>query len=87
MIGDGTLVLGLNWPIALTATLALLVVRPIAAWVSLLASLQPTDEKAIIGFFGICGLGSLYYMASGTSAATFSEEATLWSTLFLVILA
>lgn len=86
MIGDGTLVLGLTWPIAVTATLALLVVRPIAAWVSLLGSPQPTNEKAIIGFFGIRGLGSLYYMAFATSAAKFSEEATLWSTVFLVIL-
>lgn len=86
MIGDGTLTSGLTWPIALTAVIALFAVRPIAAWLSLLGNAQPTEEKAIIGFFGIRGLGSLYYMAFATSAAKFADETTLWSTVFLVIL-
>lgn len=86
MIGDGTMLLGLTWPIVLTALLALFAVRPIAAWLSLIGSPQPAEEKAIIGFFGIRGLGSLYYMAFATMAATFEGEAALWSTVFLVIL-
>lgn len=86
MIGDGTLVSGLNWSIALTAVIALFAVRPIAAWLSLLGGPQPMEEKAIIGFFGIRGLGSLYYMAFATSAAKFADEPSLWSTVFLVIL-
>lgn len=84
LVGDGTLVLGLTWPIGLTAIVALFIVRPIAAWVSLIGS--PVEEKAIIGFFGIRGLGSLYYMAFATTAANFADEQTLWSTAFLVIL-
>jgi NhaP-type Na+/H+ or K+/H+ antiporter len=86
MTGDGTLLLGLTWSIVLTALLTLFAVRPVAAWVSLIGAPQPIEEKAIIGFFGIRGLGSLYYMAFATSAATFTGEPTLWSTVFLVIL-
>lgn len=86
VIGDGTLIAGLTWPITLTAVIALFAVRPMAAWLSLLGNAQPAEEKAIIGFFGIRGLGSLYYMAFATSAAKFADEPTLWSTVFLVIL-
>ncbi|UVC12631.1 cation:proton antiporter (plasmid) [Rhizobium sp. TH2] len=86
MLGDGTLLLGMTWPIVATALLALFAVRPLAAWVSLVGSPQPGDEKAIIGFFGIRGLGSLYYMAFATTVARFPGEERLWSTVFLVIL-
>lgn len=86
MIGEGALLLGLTWPIVLTAVLTLFAVRPIAAWLSLIGTPQSKEERAIIGFFGIRGLGSLYYMAFATSAANFQAEPTLWSTVFLVIL-
>jgi NhaP-type Na+/H+ or K+/H+ antiporter len=47
---------------------------------------MPADEKAVIAFFGIRGLGSAYYLAYGLGVATFERPDLLWSALGLVIL-
>ena len=45
------------------AMLTLLLVRPLVAWVSLIGRKEPATERAIIAFFGIRGIGSVYYLA------------------------
>jgi sodium/hydrogen antiporter len=41
----------------------------------------------VIAFFGIRGLGSVYYLAYGVNHGRFEYEVSIWSTLGLVILA
>ena len=65
----------------------LLVIRPLAGWISLLGVKRPKLERAIIAFFGIRGLGSVYYLSYGFNHATFDYEYNLWGTLGLIIAA
>jgi NhaP-type Na+/H+ or K+/H+ antiporter len=39
-----------------------LVIRPIAVWLGLLGQKIPTSERRLISWFGIRGIGSLYYL-------------------------
>ncbi len=42
--------------------LLLLVIRPLAVWLGLLGSKISTNQRWLIGWFGIRGVGSLYYL-------------------------
>ncbi|MER2266940.1 cation:proton antiporter [Methylobacterium oxalidis] len=85
LIGGG-LLKGLTWEAALFAGLALFIVRPVCGWLSLLGTNQPTSERAVISFFGIRGLGTIYYLAYGLNHAVFEQADLLWSTAGLTIL-
>ncbi|WEX73942.1 sodium:proton antiporter [Sinorhizobium numidicum] len=86
IIGDGTVVSALTWKIVLAALLTIFLIRPIIGWASLGGLPQPFAEKAIIGFFGIRGVGSFYYIAFATGQVEFGTERTLWVTVFLIVL-
>jgi NhaP-type Na+/H+ or K+/H+ antiporter len=76
---------GLGWREVAFAAIMLLVIRPLAGWISLIGVERPKLERAIIAFFGIRGLGSVYYLSYGFNHATFTYEFSLWGTLGLVI--
>jgi len=78
---------GIGWEEVLFAAVMLLVIRPLAGWISLLGVERPKFELAIIAFFGIRGLGSVYYLSYGFNHATFDYEYSLWGTLGLIIAA
>ena len=50
---------GLGWQKVAFAAIMLLIIRPLAGWISLLGVKRPKLELAIISFFGIRGLGSV----------------------------
>ena len=66
-------------------------VRPVAAYVSLAVRARPSDtpgglrrgERAAVAFFGVRGVGSLYYLAYALGQMELAEEAWLWSTVGL----
>ena len=68
------------------AAVAVFLVRPITAWVALIGARQAGDEKAVIAFFGIRGLGSAYYLAYGLNHGRFENPDALWSVLGLIVL-
>ena len=78
---------GIGWEEILFAGVMLLVIRPLAGWISLLGVRRPRTELAIIAFFGIRGLGSVYYLSYGFNHAAFDYEYNLWGTLGLIIAA
>jgi NhaP-type Na+/H+ or K+/H+ antiporter len=78
---------GIGWQEMLFAALMLLVIRPLAGCISLLGVKRPKFELAVIAFFGIRGLGSVYYLSYGLNHASFGYEYSLWGTLGLIILA
>jgi sodium/hydrogen antiporter len=65
----------LTWPAALVGLACLLAVRPLAGLAGLAGSGHRLDERAAIGFFGIRGVGSFYYLAYAYNAAEFDAEA------------
>ena len=87
MLVSGGLLANVGWEEAAFAGLAIFVVRPVAGWVSLAGCGRPPLERFVIAFFGIRGLGSVYYLAYGVNHGRFEYEVSIWSTLGLVILA
>jgi NhaP-type Na+/H+ or K+/H+ antiporter len=86
ILAEGSLLSHADWRIVLVAVLVLALVRPLAAWVSLLGCRQPLAEKLIVSIFGIRGLGSIYYLAYASGKAKFENVETIWATVFVVIL-
>lgn len=76
-----------GWTEFAFAAVMLLVIRPLAGWISLIGVPRPRLERAIIAFFGIRGLGSVYYLSYGFNHADFEQQHILWGTLGLIIAA
>jgi NhaP-type Na+/H+ or K+/H+ antiporter len=61
----------LIWTDYLVALVILFLIRPVAAWISLIGSGHPAEERGLISFFGIRGIGSFYYIAYGINHGEF----------------
>jgi NhaP-type Na+/H+ or K+/H+ antiporter len=68
------------------AVLLLLVVRPLAGWVALPGGGRGRRDRAVIAFFGVRGIGSLYYLSYGLNHAEFEGADRLWAVTGLVVL-
>jgi sodium/hydrogen antiporter len=69
-----------TWETIVAALLLILVARPLAGWIGLAANPGTTRaERALISFFGIRGLGSIYYLAYGLNRVELVEAETLWT--------
>ena len=57
-------VAALHWPRnALIAAVLILVIRPAAAWCRWSAPMLHGRERAVVAFYGVRGIGSIYYLA------------------------
>ena len=52
----------LTWGGFLLLVLLLLVIRPLSVWLGLIGAKIPTNERVLISWFGIRGIGSIYYV-------------------------
>ncbi|KFG68051.1 cation:proton antiporter [Microvirga sp. BSC39] len=82
----GDLFNALTWQAVVFGLLALFVIRPLAGWIGLIGTDPPPGEKAAISFFGIRGLGSIYYLSYALNHAEFDNADLLWSTAGFIIL-
>jgi NhaP-type Na+/H+ or K+/H+ antiporter len=85
-VSEGKMLEAMSWPVLVFALAAIFLVRPLAGWLSLLGSAEPGDEKAVISFFGIRGVGSFYYLAFALGVAPFDSAGVLWATVSVVAL-
>ncbi len=83
---SGGLFRALTWEAVVFALLALFLVRPLSGWISLARAACPNTERAVISFYGIRGIGSVYYLAYALQKGSFPEAELLWSTLAFIIL-
>ncbi|WP_298019726.1 cation:proton antiporter [uncultured Parasphingopyxis sp.] len=86
MMTAGGLFALVDWNTVAFALIAIFLVRPVAGWISMIGSPVPRAERAIISFFGIRGLGSVFYFAYGINHGLFDEPTRMWGTIGLVIL-
>ncbi|MGK6324018.1 cation:proton antiporter [Sphingomonas sp. DT-51] len=86
----GALVSGLlapvTWIDAIVAVIILLIVRPVTGWLGLLGHRADKGEKLTLAFFGIRGVGSIYYLAYGINHMEVANAARLWGIVGLVVL-
>tara|TARA_R110000851_G_scaffold12858_5_gene44226 strand:+ start:2916 stop:4238 length:1323 start_codon:yes stop_codon:yes gene_type:complete len=85
MIIGGGLLQEIDWRHLLFALLALLVIRPMAGWLSMTGIKRSAGERAIVSFFGIRGLGSVFYLAFALNHGDFGAGNDLWPVVSLVI--
>ena len=71
---------------AAVGVLLVLVVRPAMAWISLQGTVLGPRERLVTAFFGVRGIGSIYYLAYATGAATFAATDRVWSTAAFTVL-
>jgi NhaP-type Na+/H+ or K+/H+ antiporter len=91
----GGLLDSLSWSGAAVGIALLLVVRPVTAWIALRVGPGRKDrvgdhhldarERFATAFFGIRGIGSIYYLAYATGEEDFAGADTLWSTVAFVV--
>ena len=85
----GMLVSGLSefftWRVWLLAIAFVWIVRPLMAWISLLGCDVRTYDRMAIAFFGIRGLGSVYYLAFAAGKENFEGIETLWAVVCATI--
>jgi NhaP-type Na+/H+ or K+/H+ antiporter len=76
----------LTWQGVLVGLAFVLVVRPLAGMIGLLGIKVKTREKWAISFFGIRGIGSIFYLSFALSKATFIDPEQLWAVAGFIIL-
>ncbi|MFV2119430.1 cation:proton antiporter [Streptomyces sp. Act-28] len=78
----------LTWQSVLVGLLLLLVVRPLTGWVAQFGTAAGPRERAVTAFFGIRGIGSLFYLAYALGAESFHVPAAeLWAVVTFTVLA
>lgn len=83
---SGGLLAPLSWTDALAGLAVLLIIRPVAGLAGLAFAATPFRERAVIGFFGIRGIGSFYYLAYALNEASFPAADRLWAITGFIVL-
>ncbi len=93
MLGSMLSVSGLGvpgWEGWLLAVLLIVVIRPLSCAVALIGSrLEQPNEKAFVSWFGVRGIGSLYYVAFAVGLGVLpgdEERIVVWTTIACVVL-
>lgn len=90
LLFGGALVSGLlaplGWVDVAAAVIILVVVRPLAGLIGLIGHKADWRERLTLAFFGIRGVGSIYYIAYGLNHMPAQEGERLWAIVGLVIL-
>ena len=87
MVTYGGLLASFDWRMLLFVIGVLLVARPAAGMIGVSGSKLPWREKVVISFFGIRGMGSIYYLAFAFNHAAFSDQGRLWAVVGSTVLA
>lgn len=89
LIIGGYLVFGvlkpLTFPMIAVSLAIIFLVRPICGLIAFTGSDMPKHKKWVVSFFGIRGIGSLYYLSYAIYMADFPQTDELWAiTIFIV---
>ncbi len=76
----------LTWTAVLSVLVLLFVLRPIVGFLSLKGCSDNAREHWVVGFFGIRGIGSLYYLAYATGHEDFGRAELLWATVTFAVI-
>jgi NhaP-type Na+/H+ or K+/H+ antiporter len=76
----------LTWQAAALAVFLVFCVRPTFGRLALLHGCGTTQERRVIAFFGIRGIGSLFYLTYALGQAKFEDTDLLWATVGFTIL-
>ncbi len=90
LLFGGALVSGLLAPVSWSdvgvALVILLVIRPVTGLIGLAGLKADREERLTLAFFGIRGVGSIYYLAYGLNHVAIASAERLWGLVGLVVL-
>ena len=75
----------LGWPEVIVAVALIFVVRPVAAWFALSGLGLRWRARAVMAFYGVRGIGSIYYLAYTGHHVELVNEGALWATIAFTI--
>jgi NhaP-type Na+/H+ or K+/H+ antiporter len=76
----------LDWAHVAIALLLVFLIRPFVAWVSLRGTPLPGRDRLVVSFYGVRGVGSVYYLAYAGHHVELVNEHQLWATIAFTIL-
>ena len=79
------LLAGVTWVDVAVAAAFLLLVRPLAGLLALTPGKTGPRERLVIAFFGVRGVGSLFYIAFALAHGNFPDAERLWAITALVV--
>jgi NhaP-type Na+/H+ or K+/H+ antiporter len=77
---------GLRWTEVLVALAFLLVIRPVTGLLGLAGGKTGPRERLAIAFFGVRGVGSLFYVTYALQEGSFDDPAGIWRVVGIVVL-
>lgn len=80
-----TLLPYLSWQVVVISCALLFVIRPIGAWLALSGTIIETRERIVIAFYGIRGIGSIYYLAYAATHVNLPNMPELWAIIAFTI--
>jgi len=75
----------LTWQGAAIGAALLFVIRPLIGWLALIGTMERGRERVVVAFYGVRGIGSIYYLAYAGSHAELVNEAELWAVVAFTI--
>ena len=75
----------LTLQVAVISLALLFVIRPAAAWLALSRTTLPSRERFVVAFYGIRGVGSIYYLAYAATHITLPNAEQLWAIVAFTI--
>lgn len=77
----------LRWEILWFVPLLFLIIRPLSVWISLIGSKQPKIRRWLISWFGVRGIGSIYYLTYAIEHGLGRREADPLISITLTVVA
>ncbi len=74
-----------GWPEAVIGLALIFVIRPVAAWFALSGTGFKWRPRAVVSFYGVRGIGSIYYLAYAGHHVELVDEGALWATVAFTI--
>ncbi|AKM10834.1 cation:proton antiporter [Croceicoccus naphthovorans] len=75
----------LSWQHALIGVALIFVIRPAFGMLSLIGTVMPMKHRGVVAFYGVRGIGSIYYLAYAAGSLDFVNEGDLWAAIAFTI--
>ncbi len=75
----------LGWPQAIIGLALVFAIRPLSAWFALSGMGLDWRPRAVISFYGVRGIGSIYYLAYAGHSVELVNEGSLWAIVAFTI--
>jgi NhaP-type Na+/H+ or K+/H+ antiporter len=79
------LLAGLTFSSIAIAVALIVLIRPLIGWLSLAGTQLKGRQRFVVAFYGVRGVGSIYYLSYACSHMDLQNEAELWAVTALAI--